>query len=164
MDSGFDPRRGLAVLNAHGVRYVVIGGVAAALRGSPILTGDLDVCHARDDANLKALAGALTELHAHLRGAPEGVPFQLDHLALRNGDHFTFTTDVGDMDVIGTPAGTGGYEQLKRDASSMEVGGIVHVYVASLELLIRMKEAAGRPKDRFALETLKAIRDDRAEQ
>jgi len=156
----FDPGRGLHVLNAHGVRYVVIGGVAAAIVGSPVLTGDLDVCYARDDANLKALAGALVELHARLRGAPPGIPFQLDHMTLRNGDHFTFTTDAGDLDVIGTPAGTGGYEQLVRDASPVELGDGVRAHVASLEALIRMKEAAGRPKDRFALETLRAIRDE----
>ena len=145
------------------MRYVVIGGIAAALRGSPILTGDLDVCYARDVANLKAIASALVELNARLRGAPEGMMFQLDDLALRNGDHLTFTTDAGDLDVIGTPAGTGGYEQLVRDASAEEFDGTVQVYVASLDLLIRMKEAAGRPKDRFAVETLKAMREAASE-
>jgi hypothetical protein len=158
----FDPAQALAALKANGVRFIVIGGVAAAVHGSPMLTSDLDVCYARDEANLRALAQALMDLHARLRGAPEQVPFQLDHVTLRKGDHFTFSTDAGDLDVIGTPAGTSGYEQLVRDASEVELGDRLVVWITSLEALIRMKEAAGRPKDRLALETLRAIRDDDA--
>ena len=156
----FDPARALAALNDHGVRYVVIGGIAAAAHGSPVLTSDLDVCYARDDSNLRALANALVALHARLRDAPPGLPYQLDHMTLRHGDHFTFVTDAGDLDVLATPAGTAGYDQLASDASAMELGERLHVRVASLDLLIRMKAAAGRPKDLFALETLRAIRDE----
>jgi predicted nucleotidyltransferase len=156
----FDPERALSVLNDHGVRYVVIGGIAAAAHGSPMLTSDLDVCYARDDSNLRALANALVALNARLRDAPQGLPFQLDHLTLRHGDHFTFVTDAGDLDVLATPAGTAGYDQLVSDASAIELGGNLEVRIASLDLLIRMKVAAGRPKDLFALETLRAIRDE----
>jgi hypothetical protein len=156
----FDPVHALAVLNAHKVRYVVIGGVAAAALGSPALTTDLDICYARDSANLRALAGALMELGARLRGAPAGVPFQLDDATLRNGDHFTFTTDAGDLDVLGTPAGSNGYADLIGDSFSVELVEGLHVHVTSLAQLIRMKEAAGRPKDRYALEILAALRDE----
>jgi hypothetical protein len=156
----FDPARALAVLNAHRVRYVVIGGIAAAAHGSPMLTSDLDVCYARDDSNLRALANALVALHAQLRGAPQGLAFQLDHVTLRNGDHFTFVTDAGDLDVLATPAGIDGYDQLVSDAPAVELGDRLRVRIASLDLLIRMKMAAGRPKDLFALETLRAIRDE----
>ena len=159
-EPAFDPARALAVLNAHGVRYVVIGGIAAAAHGSPMLTSDLDVCYARDDSNLRSLANALVALHARLRGAPEGLPFQLDHLTLRNGDHCTFVTDAGDLDVLATPAGTAGYDQLASDAPAVDLGESLRVRIASLDLLIRMKVAVGRPKDLFALETLRAIRDE----
>jgi hypothetical protein len=141
----FDPERALTVLNDHGVRYVVIGGIAAAAYGSPMLTSDLDVRYARDDANLRSLAKALVALNARLRDAPSDLPFQLDHLTLRHGDHFTFVTDAGDVDVLATPAGTAGYDQLASDASAFALGEHLRVRIASLDLLIRMKVAAGRP-------------------
>ena len=74
----FDPLTALSTLRRHGVRFVLIGGFAAAIRGAPLVTGDLDVCHARDRANLERLAAALRELGARLRGAPPEVPFVLD--------------------------------------------------------------------------------------
>lgn len=153
-----DARDAISVLSAHKVRFVVIGGIAAVLLGSPQLTFDLDVCYARDPDNFEALAAALRELGARLRGAPENLPFQLDAETLRNGDSFTFATEAGNVDVLGTPLGTTGYSQLMRDAWAATLGG-VDVAVASLDMLIRMKEAAGRPKDRAALESLYALRD-----
>jgi predicted nucleotidyltransferase len=159
-EPAFDPERALTVLNEYGVRFVVIGGIAAAVHGSPMLTSDLDVCYARDDANLRALAKALVALNARLRDALAELPFQLDEMTLRHGDHFTFVTDAGDLDVLATPAGTAGYDELASDASAIELGESLRVRIASLDLLIRMKVAAGRPKDRFALETLRAMRDE----
>src|SRR5688572_23065727 len=52
----FDPLAGLRALVDRSVRFVLIGGYAAALRGSPMITGDVDVCHARDTENLERLA------------------------------------------------------------------------------------------------------------
>jgi hypothetical protein len=33
----------LRVLSAHGVEFILVGGLAAVLQGAPIITGDLDV-------------------------------------------------------------------------------------------------------------------------
>lgn len=155
----FDPLQALGSLSARGVRFVLIGGYAAALRGSPMLTGDLDICYARDEANLEVLAAALRELRARLRGAPPDVPFQLDAASLGAGDHFTFATDAGPVDCLGTPAGTDGFADLDTSATDEDLDGLV-VRVASLEDLIRMKRAAGRPQDLVAIEWLSAIRDE----
>lgn len=148
------------VLTRHRVRFVLIGGYAAIARGSPILTGDVDLCYARDEENLERLAAALRELRATLRGAPPDLPFQLDAKALKEGDHFTFSTSAGSLDCLGTPAGTQGFADLDRDASDIELEGMI-VRVASVEDLIRMKRAAGRPKDMVGLEWLRALRDER---
>jgi hypothetical protein len=155
----FDPLAGLRALVEHGVRFVLIGGYAAALRGSPMMTGDLDVCPARDRENLDRLADALRGLRARLRGAPVDVPFVLDRRALEAGDHFTFVTDTGPMDCIGTPAGTEGFADLDASATDEDLDGLV-VRVASLDDLIRMKRAADRPQDRIAVEWLSALRDE----
>jgi hypothetical protein len=147
------------VLAEHRVPYVLIGGYGAIARGSPILTGDIDICYARDDENLMRLAAALRELKATLRGAPPDLPFQLDAKALKEGDRFTFTTTAGSLDCLGTPAGTQGFEDLDRDAGDVDLKGMT-VRVASLEDLIRMKRAAGRPKDIVGLEWLRALREE----
>ncbi len=157
--TAFDPLAALAVLARHNVRHVVIGAIAGRLLGSPTVTRDLDVCYARDDANLEALASALRELRARLRGAPEDVPLILDARTLRAGDTFTFTTDAGDLDVIGTPAGTDGYDELIRTADTLDLGGLT-VRVASVDALIQMKRATGRPKDLIEAEVLAALRDE----
>jgi hypothetical protein len=155
----FDPIAGLRALVDHGVRFVLIGGYAAALRGSPMMTGGVDICPARDRENLDRLAAALRHLHARLRGAPADVPFLLDGRTLRAGDHFTFATDTGPIDCLGTPPGTDGFVDLDASATDEDLDGLV-VRVASLDDLIRMKRAADRPQDRIAVEWLSALRDE----
>jgi hypothetical protein len=157
--ASFDPLGLLRVLLAHGVTFIVIGGVAARTHGSPSLTRDLDICYERSRPNLERLARALQELHATLRGAPPDLPFRLDVGTLAVGDSFTFATDAGDLDCLGTPSGTDGYPDLIRNAADVELADLV-VKVVGLEDLIRMKRAAGRPKDRIELEVLGALRDE----
>jgi hypothetical protein len=155
----FDPLLALETLLAQSVRFVVIGGFAGRLWGSPTLTNDLDVCYARDDQNLKALAAALNRLEARLRDAPADVRFPLTPQGLQAGDHFTLVTRAGNLDCIGSPAGARDFERLWRAATEMDLDGL-RVRVAALEDLIRMKRAAGRPKDRIELEVLGALAEE----
>lgn len=152
-------RRILRTLRARGVRYVLIGGYAGTLWGSPTVTRDIDICYARDQNNLKALAAALRDLEARLRGTREEVPFILDARTLAAGDHFTFTTIAGNLDCLGTPTGTHGFEELAATATTVDLDGMP-IAVASLDDLIRMKRAAGRPKDRIEVEVLGALREE----
>jgi hypothetical protein len=159
------PVDALEALVARRVRFVVIGGFASQLRGSPSLTGDTDVCYARDETNLERLAHALKDLEASLRGAPGEVPSRLDAATLRAGDHFTFDTTAGALDVLGHPSGIpGGYEELERAADEMEIAPGLAVKVASIDDIIRMKRAAGRPKDLIEVEVLGALRDELDDQ
>jgi len=152
----------LALLRAlidGGVDFILIGGVAGQLQGSPVVTFDLDICYARDRPNLERLARVLTAIGARLRGAPAGLPFRLDAQTLWNGDSFTFDTSHGPFDILATPSGTDGFDDLAIGAASMELQGH-SVRVASIDDLIRMKRAAGRPKDLLAIEELGALRDE----
>lgn len=156
----FDPVHILHRLQAHGVRFVLIGGLAAKAHGSPTLTVDIDICYARDRDNLERLAAVLAELGAVLRGAPADLPFHPDRRTLERGDTFTLTTAYGDLDILGTPSGVAGFEELNANADEAELDEALVVRVASLDDLMRMKRAAGRPKDRVELEILGALRDE----
>lgn len=155
----FDPERLLSALVAGGVDFVIVGGLGARLHGSPSITFDLDICYARDQTNLEALAAVLRDLRGRLRGVDREVPFRIDARTLASGDSFTFTTDAGPLDILGTPAGTEGYDDLARTAvrEELELG---QVLVADIDSLMRMKRAAGRPKDLVELEILGALRDE----
>lgn len=156
----FDFLTPLELLTERNVRFVVIGGVAARLHGSNVITSDLDICYARDDENLERLSAVLAGLGARLRGAPKDVRFLLDAKTLRMGDHFTFDTRMGALDIPGTPARmAGGYEALERGAEEFDLDG-VSVKVASIDDLIAMKRSAGRPKDLRMVEELGALRDE----
>jgi hypothetical protein len=63
-----DQRDLLALLNAHGVRYLVIGGHAVSVHAEPRGTKDLDVFIKADEKNSKAVFAALMEYGAPLDG------------------------------------------------------------------------------------------------
>ncbi len=157
----FAPQQILAALTRQRVDYVVIGGIAAALYGSPSATFDLDICYSREQENLVRLTAALRELNARLRVGRDHtpLPFRLDPRTLRAGDSFTFETDAGPFDILGTPSGSGGYSDLAATAVEMELGGST-TKVASLDSLIAMKQGAGRAKDVAELEILYALREE----
>lgn len=152
----FRPWDILAALNAAAVDYVVIGGIAAVMYGSAQFTQDLDVCYSTDQDNLDRLGSALQTLDARLRGVAEDVPFVPDGRTLRRTQVLTLDTRLGPLDVLAAPSGFPGYEQLRRNAKLIERGG-GSFSIASLEDLIAMKRAAGRPKDLIAVEELEAI-------
>jgi hypothetical protein len=155
----FDPLLALRTLDAHEVRFVLIGGFAGRLHGSPTVTNDLDLCYARDQRNLERLAAALRDLRSRLRGAPDDVPFILDAKSLQMGGNFTFATDAGSLDMLAAPSGVRGFDELDRTAEVMDLDGLT-VKVAALEDLIRMKQAAARPKDLIEAQVLGALRDE----
>ena len=155
----------LRVLNEHGVRFVVIGGIAAALHGSTSLTADLDIAYDREGDNIERLALALTALGASRRDLPDGVTAPLDAGTIRNGMNVLLATRHGDLDCIGeTPSGRFTFADIAPTAERVRVRPGLEVEVVSLNELIRMKRAAGRTKDRIELETLNALRDEREQR
>ena len=159
-----DPLEIFRVLGRHGVEYVLIGAAAARVAGAPVVTEDIEVTPARDHANLERLAAALRELDARLRTPdPHGVPFPVEPEMLRTADVWTLATSAGDLDLAFVPAGTQGYDDLRREASRERLGRNLTVMVASLRDVIRSKEAAGRDKDLAQLpllrRTLEQIRE-----
>lgn len=154
-----DLDRLFGTLAEHGVRYVLIGGVALNLLGVGLLTEDVDICYEASQANTRALARALRGLEAVSVDADlRPIGTAIDARALQLHDNFLFLTSAGRLDCLRVPDGTAGYDDLVRTAQEIELDSIP-VVVASYEDMRRMKLATGRPKDRIALEELGALLD-----
>lgn len=150
----------LQVLARSGARFIVIGGIAGIAHGSARATFDVDVVYARDPENLQRLVAALAPYQPYLRGVPRGLPFRWDEATLRSGLNFTLTTTVGDLDLLGEVTGGGQYEQLLPFTEEFAVLGI-QCRIVTLERLIQLKRAAGRPKDLEAIAELQRLLDSR---
>jgi hypothetical protein len=148
----------LAVLLEHKVRFVVIGGIAAVVHGSPFPTEDIDITPQAGVENLARLSGALRELEARIRtsAVPEGLAFAHDAESLAASTVWNLQTKYGDLDLSFVPNGTAGYDDLVRDATDVAAYDLV-VPVASLADVIRSKQAANRPKDQRVLPVLREI-------
>jgi hypothetical protein len=153
----------LEMLNAAHVEFIVIGGVAAIGHGSARFTKDLDVVYRRSDENLARIAKALAGHHPYLRGAPLGLPFIWDVRTIEMGLNFTLTTNLGDIDLLGEIAGGGDYQQLYPHTEPKVLFN-QKCQCLSLEKLIAVKRAAGRPKDFEAIAELEALKEERDRQ
>ncbi len=150
----------LRALTGTGTEFILVGGVAAVVHGSARATYDLDVVYARTAVNVPRLVTALAPLHPYLRGAPVGLPFVWDARTLQRGLNFTLTTDAGDIDLFGDITHGHTYEDLLPDTEVVSVFG-VECRCLSLERLIAVKRAAGRPKDLDAVAELEALAEER---
>ncbi len=144
-----------------GVEFILVGGVAANVHGSARATYDVDVVYRRSPGNVARLVAALAPIAPYLRGAPPGLPFVFDAATLTRGLNFTLTTTLGDIDLLGEITGGGGYDQLVPATETVDLFG-APCRCVTLEALIRLKRAAGRPKDLEVIAELEALREERS--
>jgi len=149
----------LTALHDAEVEFIIVGGVAARAHGSSRLTDDLDVSYARSPANLARLVNALATFTPYLRGAPPGLPFDWSVATLRAGLNFTLTTTTGAIDLLGEITGGGGYDALLPHTITIGVFGL-ELHLLDLPWLIRVKRAAGRPKDLEVIAELEALQEE----
>jgi hypothetical protein len=148
-----------SLAGAH-VEFIIIGGVAARAHGSARFTEDLDVAYRRSEENINRIVEALKPHKPYLRGAPPGLPFTWDQQTIRNGLNFTLTTTLGSIDLLGEVTGGGTYDDLLSHTISQEFFGIDCRYL-DIITLIRVKRAAGRPKDLEAIAELEALAEEK---
>lgn len=134
----------------HQVRFIIIGGVAERMLGSPRTTDDFDICPALGGANLDRLAAVLNEVEA--RWAPPGMeetgfppvePWNAQSLKSRLS--LALLTSFGKLDIWFRPDGTDGYADLIKKAIDVEVGEL-KAKAVHLEDSLRIKSAIGGPK------------------
>ena len=150
----------LRLLSGAGVQYILIGGVAATSHGSARATFDLDIVYRRSPDNLVRLVNALAPIKPYLRGAPPGLPFRWDVETLQAGLNFTLVTSLGDLDILGEVVGGGTYEELFPHTEPLKIFSTECLRV-DLDTLIRLKRAAGRPRDLDAIAELEALREEK---
>lgn len=145
----------LGRLTGGGVDFVVIGGIAVIAHGYARNTKDLDICYAPDQGNLESLGTVLRQLEARLRGI-EDIPFVPDARTLRHTQILTLDTREGGLDLLVDPDGSPGYDTLRARAERIDFDGF-EIRIASVEDLLAMKRAAGRPQDQADIDALTAI-------
>lgn len=151
-----DFRSLIELLDGSKVEFIIVGGVAAAAHGAARTTLDLDLVYRRTPENLQRLATAFSGLDPYPRGAPEGLPFRWDAQTLANGLNFTLRTRLGDVDLLGEITAGGGYETLLSHTVEMTLFDC-RCRCIDLRELIRVKRAAGRPKDFEAIAELESL-------
>lgn len=138
------------------IDFVVVGGVAAVLAGSPRVTNDLDICYDSSNANIARLATLLAGWHAYPRGIERDLPFVMDVRTFRQTPVMTLRTSEGDLDLLDRVEGVGAFSDCKNAAAEYEVFGI-RFHALDLPGLIASKRAAARPKDLMQLPELEAL-------
>ncbi|MDQ2702767.1 MAG: hypothetical protein M3Y70_08165 [Pseudomonadota bacterium] len=161
----FNVRQIFAALNDANVDYVVVGGLAVILHGYLRATADLDLAIGLSPGNAKRGMESLASI-----GLQPRLPVPLDDFAdpdkradwLKNRNMLVFplwdpANPLRSVDVfISEPIA---FADLSRDAVLKDLDG-VQVPIASIDHLIGMKRASGRPRDLDDIDKLQHIRND----
>ena len=140
------------------VDFVIVGGFAATLHGSSLVTRDLGVCAILSGENVEKLRAALRDLQPTHRLTPQKLSFldnpdpgvKIHNLYLR--------TDFGPVDILSSILGVGDFDRVRVASIEVELFGR-SCRVISLDDLIQAKEALGRDKDLLAAKELRAVRE-----
>jgi Nucleotidyltransferase of unknown function (DUF6036) len=131
--------------------------VAVSLQGYARLTKDLDIVYATNAVNLERLGDVLVALGARLRGVDDDLPCVPDARTLKRNTILTLDTPLGSINLLVDPDGADRYEAMRERAEVVDFDG-VEVRVVSLDDLLSMKRAAGRPQDIADIDALLTVR------
>lgn len=154
MQEALDPIPLLKALHEQGVEHIVVGGFAVNAHGFIRTTKDLDIVPSPAGENLEKLASLLGELNAQLLDTEDFEQHELptdptNASDLAMGGNFCVSTDLGRLDVMQWLAGVD-FDDLYGKLYVSAIEGTVEevpIRVCSLDDLIAMKRAAGRPQD-----------------
>ena len=138
-----------------GVEFILVGGLAAVVQGAPITTVDVDIVHARSDANLDALLGVLTALNARYRGQLSADPLPPSRQALAGPGHSLFMTDLGPLDCLGAIEQGRDFDALLPHSLELQTSA-GRVRVLDLGTIVDLKRLSSHSKDQQMLPILEA--------
>jgi len=150
----FDPYGVLQALDRHRVSYVVIGGFARVIQGAEEITRGIDIVPSTREENLRRLDAALRDIGAT---RVDGQELAFNEASIKEQAVIDLTTDAGEVKVVPTPAGTRGYDDLRRVANREPLGRGIRPSVASIGDLARMLSALGNEQHLPELKQLRRL-------
>ena len=135
----FDPVRVLGALSDHRVEFVMVGMGAGYLRGAPYPSYNIDFTPRMVPGNIARIEQVLALLEARPLDCDEWGPVEQHTLP----GFRRLMTAVGMVNVVDALPGVGGYDEVMENADLLDVADGLSVPVASLEDVIRSKEAVG---------------------
>lgn len=140
------------------VDFVVVGGFAALVHGSTLVTRDLDICAVLSHEDVAKLRDTLRDLNPTHRLTPQRLSFLTNPDSGVPVQNLYLETEIGTVDVLSSIRGVGDFERVREGSVELQIFGR-RCRVISLDDLIRAKEAMGREKDLLAVKELRAIRE-----
>lgn len=153
MTDRYDPLALFEALERHRVSYVVVGALAEGLRGAPVLPDDIEIVPSRAPKNVEKLRAAAVEL-----GAPDDQAALITEESLADdAAPFSMSTAVGTLTITPTPAGTQGWDDLRRRGTREPLGRGVRPTIAAIDDLVRMNEVAAGSEHEERARTLRRM-------
>ena len=144
------------------IKFILVGGLAAVVQGSPVTTMDVDIVHNRSSENISKLIAFLNSIDATYRRPDDKVigPNEED---ISGMGHFLFSTRFGPLDVLAFIEQGKTYEDLLEDTVEIEFRGYI-IRVLNLKELVELKKKSRDPKDKQRLtvleETLRQVNEE----
>jgi len=122
----FDPLAIVAAFERQGASYVLVGALARVLQGADELTRGADITPSLREKNLERVEAALESLEAQ---AADRRKTPLAERIVRGEEVISYRTRGGELKLVPTPAGTQGYDDLRRRARREFLGKGVRAQV-----------------------------------
>ena len=133
----------IQLLNAHNVRYLLLGGWAIGLYGNPRVTKDIDFLIAIDNENIERLQKALLDF---------GAPTVSNSVFQKVGNVYRLGRSPIQIDLINEADGVD-FESCYKNRNIITIDGL-DISVICKEDLIQNKKASGRHRDLADVEFL----------
>lgn len=153
-----DSQKLIKLLAGNEVRFVIIGGLAAVVHGSSVVTEDLDICVSFDRENVRRLLDALDKINPEHRliGKKRALKEGVEEIS--SFKNIYLTTDLGFIDILSSVAGVGGFNDVADRSVELDLFGF-KCRVLDIDAVIESKKTMGRPKDKETVVQLSAIRE-----
>jgi hypothetical protein len=154
------PAELLEALSSERVDFVLVGGLAATIRGTTRVTRDIDIAYSTEGRNLERLCAVINRYEPRriVLGEPSSGILTLTPAILKRDGVLQLSTSLGEVDLLNRIEGFKSYGAIKKLAEPYVLPGKeIHVAVLSVEGLLKAKRAMKRPKDQHDIVELEAL-------
>jgi hypothetical protein len=142
------------------VQFVIVGGFAAVLHGSSVMTEDLDLCVSFEKNNIQRLLNALGDIHPVHRLIGETRPIVESSERLSTFRNLYLKTDLGYLDILSELPEVGSYEEISCAAVVIDLFD-TKCRLLDVDTLMKAKAKMKRSKDKETIIQLKALKERR---